>query len=69
MTDGLHAASRMLGDVKFHQHGQVDPTVAERWRDAAHGHELAEVTRRLAGALGYELGPIRMVLAAGCPCR
>ncbi len=32
MTDGLHAASRMLGDVKFHQHGRVDPTAAERWR-------------------------------------
>ncbi|HYH47349.1 MAG TPA: amino acid adenylation domain-containing protein, partial [Thermoanaerobaculia bacterium] len=55
MTDGLHAASRMLGDVKFHQHGRVDAVVAERWRDVAGGQELGEVTRRLAGALGYEV--------------
>ena len=33
MTDGLHAESRMLGDVKFHQHGGVDAAAAERWRE------------------------------------
>ena len=27
MTDGLHAESRMLGDVKFHQHRRVDAGV------------------------------------------
>ena len=34
MTDGLHAESRMLGDVKFHGHGRVDAAAAERWREA-----------------------------------
>ena len=37
MTDGVHAESRMLGDVKFHEHGGVDAGAAERWRG-----ELAE---------------------------
>src|SRR6185436_9224322 len=30
MTDGLHAASWMLGDVKFHRHAGIDPGVGGR---------------------------------------
>ena len=37
MTDGLHAASRMLGDVRFHQHKDVDPSVAHAGNGAPHG--------------------------------
>ncbi|MEM7350411.1 MAG: amino acid adenylation domain-containing protein, partial [Acidobacteriota bacterium] len=29
MSDGLHTESRMLGDVKFHQHRTIDPAVAD----------------------------------------
>ncbi len=57
MTDGIHAESRMLGDVKFRAHGRIDPTVADRWRDgegAAPPAALGEATQALAERLGYE---------------
>ncbi|HXO21285.1 MAG TPA: amino acid adenylation domain-containing protein, partial [Thermoanaerobaculia bacterium] len=54
MTDGLHAASRMLGDVKFHQHSGIDASVAERSREAG-GVALSEATRALSARLGYEI--------------
>ncbi|HEY3570077.1 MAG TPA: amino acid adenylation domain-containing protein, partial [Thermoanaerobaculia bacterium] len=59
MTDGLHAESRMLGDVKFHQHQGVDTTVAERWREEYKEDFLGEPARELAGRLGYEVQPAR----------
>src|SRR6185436_4497808 len=57
MTDGVRAESRMLGDVKFHQHGRVDAGVAERWRDEPAEDFLGEPARALAAELGYEVGP------------
>ncbi|HEX3126552.1 MAG TPA: amino acid adenylation domain-containing protein, partial [Thermoanaerobaculia bacterium] len=54
MTDGLHADSRMLGDVKFHQHRGVDASAAESWRALAAEHSLGEPTWETAVALGYE---------------
>ncbi len=59
MTDGLHAESRMLGDVKFLQHQGVDAEVAERWREENGEDFLGEATRELAGRLGYEMKPAR----------
>jgi amino acid adenylation domain-containing protein len=53
MTDGLHAESRMLGDVKFHQYSRVDAKTGERWRELAAEDFLGEETRRLAAELGY----------------
>jgi amino acid adenylation domain-containing protein len=53
MTDGIHAWSRMLGDVKFHQHGGVDRAVAERWRELAAEDFLGDVTWEMAERLGY----------------
>ncbi|MBW8876584.1 MAG: amino acid adenylation domain-containing protein [Acidobacteria bacterium] len=55
MTDGLHSASRMLGDVKFHQHSGVNAEVAERWRSELAEESLGEPARRTADALGYRL--------------
>ena len=56
MTDGLHAESRMLGDVKFHQHQEVDAGVAERWREELPARtSWARSTRELAARLGYEI--------------
>jgi amino acid adenylation domain-containing protein len=52
MTDGVHAVSRMLGDVKFHQHRRIDPSVADRWRDRYDRDFLGAVTWRLAAELG-----------------
>jgi len=59
MTDGIHAESRMLGDVKFHDHRTIDPSVAERWRERMDEAELGEPTRELAASLGYALDPVR----------
>ncbi|HEY9422619.1 MAG TPA: amino acid adenylation domain-containing protein, partial [Thermoanaerobaculia bacterium] len=55
MTDGPHAESRMLGDVKFHEHSGVDSGVAERWREEIPESSLGEPTRELAERLGYEI--------------
>ncbi|HEX3551675.1 MAG TPA: condensation domain-containing protein, partial [Thermoanaerobaculia bacterium] len=55
MTDGPHAESRMLGDVKFHEHTGVDASVAERWREAVSESALGESTRAMASQLGYEI--------------
>ncbi len=53
MTDGPHAQSRMLGDVKFHEHKGVDAKVAERWKQDVAEDFLGGITRGLAEALGY----------------
>ncbi|HVG19428.1 MAG TPA: sulfotransferase, partial [Blastocatellia bacterium] len=53
MTDGIHAESRMLGDVKFHAHVGIDPRVGERWKDVVDEDSLGEPTRSLAESLGY----------------
>jgi amino acid adenylation domain-containing protein len=55
MTDGLYAESRMLGDVKFHEHGRVNGAVAERWRAAYSRDFLGASTWRLAAELGYDV--------------
>jgi amino acid adenylation domain-containing protein len=67
MTDGIHAESRMLGDVKFHTHSGIDATTAERWRDAYQEHFLGAPTVAMANALGYDLPAGR--LAAAIPRR
>jgi len=53
MTDGIHPLSRMLGDVKFHQHSSIDARVAERWKQQAANDELAPKTWEMAEILGY----------------
>ncbi|HEX4494362.1 MAG TPA: non-ribosomal peptide synthase/polyketide synthase [Thermoanaerobaculia bacterium] len=63
MTDGLYAESRMLGDVKFHEHGRVDDSVAERWREAYARDFLSEGTWRLAAELGYDVERERVDVA------
>ncbi|HSF39112.1 MAG TPA: non-ribosomal peptide synthase/polyketide synthase [Thermoanaerobaculia bacterium] len=55
MTDGLHAVSRMLGDVKFHEHQGVDADAADRWKQEYTEDFLGDVTWDLAGLLGYEV--------------
>jgi amino acid adenylation domain-containing protein len=53
MTDGVYQASRMLGDVKFHQHAGIDPSVADRWRSESPGDVIGDITWDLATSLGY----------------
>jgi len=64
MTDGPHAVSRMLGDVKFLTHGKVDATAAERWRHLGEP-PLGEPTRTVASALGYAGPAARAVPGRG----
>ncbi|HKH45903.1 MAG TPA: amino acid adenylation domain-containing protein, partial [Thermoanaerobaculia bacterium] len=57
MTDGLHTASRMLGDVKFHTYEGIEASVAERWRERDEEGSLGDGTARLAVELGYAIQP------------
>jgi amino acid adenylation domain-containing protein len=54
MTDGIHAQSRMLGDVKFHRHSGIDARVGNRWRTQSLEDSLSEETWRVAEMCGYE---------------
>jgi thioesterase domain-containing protein len=54
MTDGIHTVSRMLGDIKFHQHARIDPNVAENWREYYPNDFLGESASELAESLGYK---------------
>lgn len=56
MTDGLHtdSASRMVGDVRFHEHASITPAVAHRWKEGR-AALLYEETRRVADGLGYNV--------------
>ena len=55
MTDGIHPLSKMLGDVKFHEHKNVDASIADRWRQEIEaGDLLADETWAVAKTLGYQ---------------
>ncbi len=51
MTDGLHAAGRMMGDPKFHRYGRIEAAVADR--AASNVGELGAASWELAARLGY----------------
>ncbi|HEY0547314.1 MAG TPA: condensation domain-containing protein, partial [Pyrinomonadaceae bacterium] len=53
MTDGLYKESRMLGDVKFHQHISINAGVASRWAEKYTEDFLGDVSRKLAAQLDY----------------
>ncbi|HVR98784.1 MAG TPA: amino acid adenylation domain-containing protein, partial [Thermoanaerobaculia bacterium] len=57
MTDGVHELSRMMGDVRFHEHRRIDPEAAESWRSMYEEDFLGEPTREMADSLGYETQP------------
>jgi hypothetical protein len=53
MTEGLHSASRMLGDLKFYQHRSISGEVANTWRNHYTVDFLGDVTWQVAESLGY----------------
>ncbi len=57
MTDGVYAASRMLGDVKFHQHRGVSSAAADRWMETYREDFLGGLTCAMAASFGYEDRP------------
>jgi aryl carrier-like protein len=54
MTDGIHAASTPMGDMKFHKHGSIQPEVADKLKEVATDNFLGDVTWSLAKTFGYE---------------
>jgi amino acid adenylation domain-containing protein len=58
MTDGLHSESRMLGDVKFHEHSGIEAEAAARWKEYYSEDFLGEITWELAQALDYSREPV-----------
>jgi amino acid adenylation domain-containing protein len=54
MTDGIHAESRMLGDVKFHTYKGIDARAGERWKRQQSQNPLGEITWEVAELFGYE---------------
>ncbi len=55
MVDGIHPLSKMLGDVKFHEHKTIEAATADRWRrQLGESEELADETWTIAERLGYQ---------------
>src|SRR5215218_447574 len=54
MTDGIHAESRMLGDVKFHSYDWIDVRVGDRWKEGNASDLIGKTTWEVAAAFGYE---------------
>lgn len=59
MTDAINPLGRMLGDVKFHSHGAVQATQAERKKGRYPEEKLSKLTRELAERLGYTFSTSR----------
>lgn len=55
MSDGIHRESRMLGDVKFHEHRGIDSQTADRWKEEFPTSLLGPEARRMARDLGYDI--------------
>ncbi|MFZ8201755.1 amino acid adenylation domain-containing protein, partial [Alteromonas portus] len=51
MTQGNHSGSRMLGDVKFHQHSKIEKNVASQWRQSMSNEQLNDLTQAMASKL------------------
>lgn len=53
MTDGTRSVSRMIGDMKFHQHKGISAGAAELWKQHYEVDFLSDETMRLAESLGF----------------
>jgi hypothetical protein len=53
MTDGPHPLSRMLGDAKFHTFKNIEPGVADSWKQVERPIVLSDMTLKLAEQFGY----------------
>ncbi|WP_392535306.1 amino acid adenylation domain-containing protein [Nostoc sp. C117] len=54
MTDGIYAQSRMVGDVKFHEHQGINASTADSWKQYYSTDFLSDVAWRVAESLGYQ---------------
>jgi hypothetical protein len=53
MTDGVYREGKMLGDIKFHEHGGIEAGVSERWRERYTEGFLSAQSWEVAERLGY----------------
>jgi iturin family lipopeptide synthetase B len=53
MTDGIYSAGIMIGDMKFHQHREIKPGVADTWKQHFHKDFLSASTWEIAESFGY----------------
>ena len=51
MTDGIHAESKMLGDVKFFTHKSIDTKSVEKWKEKYKTDFLGDETVKIAKSL------------------
>ncbi|MFN6465769.1 MAG: non-ribosomal peptide synthetase [Nostoc sp. DedVER02] len=54
MTDGIYAQSRMVGDVKFHEHQSINASTADSWKQYYSTDFLSDVAWQVAESLGYQ---------------
>ena len=54
MTDGIYTQSRMVGDVKFHEHQGINASTADSWKQYYTVDFLSDVAWQVAESLGYE---------------
>jgi hypothetical protein len=55
MTDGIKDSSRMLGDIKFHEHQKIDPAVADNWKKDIQADFLSPMSGEIARKFEYSL--------------
>lgn len=60
MTDGIHPVSRMIGDMKFDQHENIDQRAADLWKEHYEIDFLSDETWQCAALLGYDQTLARM---------
>jgi len=54
MTDALNNLSKMLGDVRFHEHKGISAAGAWRWKEKLTQDYLGDMTWDMAESFGYE---------------
>ncbi|MCP5048796.1 MAG: hypothetical protein GY940_16615, partial [bacterium] len=53
MTDGIHAESKMLGDVKFFTHSSIDTKSVDNWKEKYKTEFLGDAAVKLTKLFGY----------------
>jgi acyl transferase domain-containing protein/pimeloyl-ACP methyl ester carboxylesterase len=61
MTDGVRPQSAPIVDPNFHNHTEIEPDLADSWRNVQIPRPLSPSTRLLASGWGYELPAPKMV--------
>lgn len=55
MTTGIYDESKMLGDVKFFKHKEINTGSIENWKQSGKRYKLSGPVKKMAASLGYDL--------------